>query len=400
MRRMTTRAISLSCVLILCACADGAAGDPAVDGPACGVAEPPAEALSIERGLTGAGATDDVRPTLVPTGAGGALLVYNGQDDGVGRVRRLGADGRPLGPVVDITPEGAFLVTPPAVVESAGGFAAVWRADARVWLRRLGPDGQPLGPARPISDPAHFVEGPPTVAHLGGDRIVATWNDFDAGAAHMRRVAADGLLDPIERVTGDYVTQPTAVAAAPDGTYAVLWFDEDAWMLRMRRFDGSGVALGEPIDVGEGDRSGHLSTNSRGEIAVAWHDASALVRFFDAGGRPRGPEVEVAGPLDGPFAYAELNRYEVWPSQIAVHLGDDSRALVGWTLGPQDGSVVRIVRSDGQLVGPARGIPDASRPVLTYTAVAWLPCVGRALVAWRDRDWTIRVALLDPADGP
>lgn len=187
-------------------------------------------------------ATGDQLGAVAAGGAGGVFVAWIGQRDGEGRRTRLRAfdrSGAPLADAVaadsgtDAAPTDAGTVALDVLAD--GGCVLAWSAAGRVRVRTFAADGTPRAPARPAT-----------------------------------RATANGI-DP-------------AVAAAPDGGFAVAWLDGGAGRadrdVVCRRFAPDGTPLSGPVIVSGNDplrRTGvQIAVAGDGRICVAWNSSLSL----------------------------------------------------------------------------------------------------------------------------
>ncbi len=261
-----------------------------------------------------------------------------------------------LGPVVKIA-SAPFYELPqsqPAVDFAAtGGYVASWKTTDDVLSRAVGPDDNPAGQVSIVShDPrkgedAHLTRladgrflsvvasgalqgffldasglpaGYATLALHGsrpslgseatGGFVLAWLEGGGFGAWPMvqaGRFDADG--QPVIGIAVAPSTEPPAIAALPDGGFAVAVVDPLTRDVMLWRFDAAGIAKGPPIDISEettGDPAGtpavRLGADLLGRLVVAWTDDSGAV------GGPWARRVAANGE---PLSLPEL----VWPYQ-------------------------------------------------------------------------------------
>jgi hypothetical protein len=178
--------------------------------------------------------------------------------------RLLTAAGMPAGPVLQLNSrpiDGPFF---PAVLPAAdGGFVAFWLATVPgrgatgvLRARRFSSAGEPLGP------------------------------DFDvdslAGAPRIFNCCPAAF----------------AVAAAPDGGFAVSWVLDSTLYLRF--FDASATPLGPEVPVAAAGDVSHptsMAFDPSGNLLLAWELWSVLdlrLQLFDGSGRPLGSAIRVS----------------------------------------------------------------------------------------------------------
>jgi hypothetical protein len=239
-----------------------------------------------------------------------------------------------------------------AVWSERAGSRAHGRPARAIRARPLGgPDG--AASASVISEPALGSDGVPAIAASGGGRFIAVWAR-DHGEAERAGIVGR-LVDERGRPVGPELALATgrgaiepAVDAAPDGRFVVAWLEPAAggWAVAMRRFSPDGRPAGPPAIVArpqEGWLSGAaVAAAPDGGFAVAWnrdrHEAGEDVEMlaFDAAGRPRGSVLAATSAQAGPqrLAAARGARRLAWTADGDLALawsgdggdGDDSAA--------------------------------------------------------------------------
>lgn len=323
-------------------------------------------------------------PRVALQPGGGFLVAW--QDQNVGNndilVRRFDSQGAALtaskpaatgdlqqeAPDIDTAPDGSAVLT-----WTEGGVF-----DRDVFARRLTAAGDPTGPLIEVDDAAGTQEFSSVAISPDGTFSIA-WADPAAASGgeddiYMSRYEADGeLIDDFAVVArADYQFDPD-VAALPDGTLVVAFWDRALGQVRAQRFEPDGDKLGSEISVGvdaEGfGGPGRASVDAdAGGFTVAYElDDTSFVRRFTPSGAPATDPVTVSGvPFDDSFAAT----------------APDGRSVVAWTesddeakvrefsaaLGPDGGA--QTVSATGSAGGPhARGVAaDADGFVVVWEA--------------------------------
>lgn len=170
------------------------AGPAGVPGPEIAVSPPTTGVLDVE---------------VVAAAGGGWWVGWLDVLDGGVEVRRLGADGRPAGPVIPVAGPAAGFRMALAAAED-GGLLVAWQdgTSRALVARRLDADGVPAGPPREVSaDPDEVHGGPAAVALPGGGFYLAWEGSSRETRIYGRRLRPDG------RPTGE----PTPLAPEPLG---------------------------------------------------------------------------------------------------------------------------------------------------------------------------------------
>lgn len=229
----------------------------------------------------------------------------------------LRAQGLPVGGEFQINTTTAGVQQDPAVgFDAAGNFVVAWESD--------GQDGDGVG----IVARRFAADATP----LGGEFVVNTETAFDQ-------------IDP-------------EVAVAADGSFMVVWvgfaLDGDGESVQARRFDASGMPLGDELQVNTfflGDQdSPAVAAGPGGGFIVAWESGDdqdgsldgVFAQRFDAAGMPDGSEFQV--------------NTETFDDQDdpAVAIDAAGRFVVVWESFAQDGSLESV---QGQLFA-ADGMPS------------------------------------------
>jgi len=168
----------------------------------------------------------------------------------------------------------------------------------------------PVGPIFQVNAPTPGRHSSPAVAQAENGTFVIVWSadDGDQRGVVGLRFDADGAPLGTEFAVNSYTSGSQlypAVATAPDGSFVVVWYDQDG-----RDGDGGGVFLrrfladGQP--VGQDAQVNQYTTGSQGRPAVAtasdgnfvitWSNAAQGVagRRFAANGAPHGTQFQVA----------------------------------------------------------------------------------------------------------
>ncbi len=155
-----------------------------------------------------------VDPQGVATVAWESIVVNpDGSASSLDKVRRIAADGTPLGPVQVLSATGRVF-EPQVAVDAQGNATAVWANDGTIQARRIAADGT-LGAVQDLYTPGARKASPdPDVAVAPSGVVTAVWDrTSDAGAESItqaRRIGADGTLGTTQTLsaTGSYARNP------------------------------------------------------------------------------------------------------------------------------------------------------------------------------------------------
>ncbi|HEY0510866.1 MAG TPA: hypothetical protein VGH73_03120 [Thermoanaerobaculia bacterium] len=219
--------------------------------------------------------------------------------------------------------------------------------DGLIKIQRLSPAGQPAGPlsalnTQPIVDPYPYVQ---VVPLADGGWIGVYAGSSRVGPRLYRGVFRARRFSPAGRPVGQgfdvssRLGAPFAVAANPSGGFAIAW------------------AYTTP-------------TNDPNDIPVV----TVFLRFFNAAGRPLGPEIAVdQGQRVGP--------------PISAAFDDSGRLLLLWPKGSFRNGFFRL-DLQGQLFGSG-GTPAGPAFVPSSAASGELDQSFCGSVAWADHSWWI-----------
>ena len=251
-------------------------------------------------------------------------------------------------------------------------------SDRGVWARQLTAAGSPTGPVIEVADEAGTQELSRVAVSPDGTFSVV-WADPAAADEeqediYMARYDDGGdLIDDFAVVArADYQLDPD-VAALPDGTLVVAFWDRALGEVRARRFEPDGDLVGTEISVGEdvegfgGPGSPSVDADAGGFTVAYELDDTTFVRRFG----PNGTPVTVSAvPFDEPFAAT----------------APDGRSVVAWT----DSDDVAKLREYSTAL-----VPDGGAQSVSATGAAGSPHT-RGVAA--DADGFVVVWEADDAD--
>ena len=179
---------------------------------------------------------------------------------------------------------------PAAAVAPSGGALVVWQGtgaggeETDVLARAFGPDGAPLGPEFVVNAHLASCQQSPDVAAAPDGTFTVVWQsegqDGDGSGVFFRRFAANGTPLGAETqanstMAGDQRAPRVAHDAA--GNFVVVWEslgqDGDGWSVVARRFGASGPPTPEvivPTETGGHQRHPDLAFQPTGQVIFAW----------------------------------------------------------------------------------------------------------------------------------
>lgn len=311
-------------------------------------------------------------------------------------------------------------------VTPSGDFVVVWQSDpppgfpgpdgslSGVFGRRFAADGTPRAAQFQVNTYTPGSQTRPRVATRDGGRFVAVWESrspvFDAAGSassvFLREFDANGvpLGDDLQVNTHTPGTQQAPdVAAAPDGTFTVVWEsgsyyggseqDGDGAGIFGRRFDTAGNPVGGEVPINavttSDQRRPAIAARADGGFVVAWDSggyrddmdgdlSGVFARRFDANGAPAGGEFQVNTWTTG---------YQQSP---AIAVQPDGGFVVAWSSdgyyddGPDgDGGSIAARRFDamGLPVGDEFVVNSFTATSQSEPSLATDP-LGNFVVAW------------------
>ena len=248
----------------------------------------------------------------------------------------------------------------PSVASDAdGNFVVVWTSRDQdgsgdgVFAQRYDASGARQGIEFRVNTHTPDDQGQPSVASDPDGNFVVVWQSFgqDGGdyGVFGQRFDASGVAQGGEFAVNAYTTAVQArpaVAAAPDGSFVVVWqshgADGNNYGVFARRYDAFGAPLGGEFQVNShttgAQREPALALDPAGGFAVTWHGEGpggagfdVFGQIYDAGGARRGGEFRV-------------NSYTTGLQQIvSVAPRGEGEFVAAWRSDGQDGSGTAIV---------------------------------------------------------
>src|SRR6476660_1890487 len=243
--------------------------------------------------------------------------------------------------------------------------------------------GSQTAPAAAFDSSGNFI----TVWQSGGSGLAGT-QDADI---FLQRWNADGTLrGPEVRVNTPVAGCQGApvVAAAPDGSFAVVWQsqgqDGDGWGIFAQRFDRTGAPVGGEVAVNQGTTGDQQAPAvvydlSGASFTVAWESLAAgtmagdvLARQIDgASGAPRTGDVPLGATLAGDQRHPVLALLPggalaaAWEGLDASGSGVYLRTFTA-ALAPSSGEVAANTVTAGFQAYPALGCDDSGNCVVAW----------------------------------
>jgi hypothetical protein len=296
------------------------------------------------------------------TGREYTTLVPDGEEIRVNGTTR----GDQIEPVIEATRDGSIF--------------AAWVSDHTgnryAYGRLFDPDGTPLGGEFRLGEGVEFQESLPTLAVLGGNRVVAVWSRSDSRGVPLGifgRVFKDGSPAGGEFAVSEsdlrYDVEPSVDSNGRD-RFVVAWMGALAdgkgdYRVYVRRFDGEGDPIGDPLCLDDSEEGGYLNGATAamapdGRFLVAWNvhhrkepplddhrperQVSIRGRLFDREGNPVGDKIRLNRTDEGEqdLQVGLNSRHVAWSGldQVALawhgSIGGDPHG-VGLTLYAPDG---------------------------------------------------------------
>ena len=263
-------------------------------------------------------------PAVEALSDGRFVVSWSSGGDGAAVFRIFGADGTPLSATIIVDPGFAGDEINGTIVETGdGGFLIVYDAigkdgsDLGMFARRYGADGQPIGPAQQVAQTCAGIQTGGSATLLADGSVAFAWtgNGTQSGQADdlgtfVRIFAVDGggpvLGAPPPPLGDEGLIGPGGVpmiAALSGGGYAVGWLTVNGGLtdLNVQVFTGNGTPVGSPLNLGGHDFTSDscypsLAALDNGGFVLAWvketlgsTDTPIVAQRFDASGAPAGP---------------------------------------------------------------------------------------------------------------
>jgi hypothetical protein len=251
------------------------------------------------------------RARIAPIGGGAMLVVWSSDSvDGSGQ----GIVGRGVHPLAGAVTSELQVNTytsldqysPSIAADANGNFVVVWQSQAQdgsgwgVFGRRFTSAGAPAGLEFQVNSTTMNDQTHPDVAVDASGNFVVAWQSLDAfgyGVFAQRYDSAGARVGGEFQVNTytPYSQQEPSVAAAPDGSFFVVWEDylenypEYHFSVRGRRYDAAGAPQGSDFSVntyttGWG-RQPRISADGTGQFSVVWQAVGNPTEPWDVRGR-------------------------------------------------------------------------------------------------------------------
>ncbi len=186
---------------------------------------------------------------------------------------------------------------------SDGGFVVLWNVTEAgeynptgAFAQRFDSSGQKTGYAFSINEVFRASAFHPKVAALAGGGLVAAWYENGTHRARIFDERGQWVGASFEVVRSEGLGLESAIAPSGDG-FVIAWVDGG---VKARRYDASGQAIGDVIDVESDETHGwqskvRIETVADGGFVAMWQEstgvnADAYARRFGVDGQAAGPE--------------------------------------------------------------------------------------------------------------
>jgi hypothetical protein len=270
-------------------------------------------------------------PWVARDASGRFVYAWNDENQAIW-VRRVAAEGVPLGDAFRVNAPGTSGSGPRVAADPSGNFVVTWTASTEtevfVMARRFDSAGAPLGDEFRPGEWAAGNQSAGGVA-MSPAGFVVTWaGDGSSGTGGFARLfAPDG-----KPLTSDLTinTEPSHPDVAMDagGDFVVVWTDtgegaSDSAAVG-RRYQSTGVSDGDVFPISapsSGALAPQVASDSEGNFVVSWHTyGSVYARHYDTSGTPAAPAFQVYQGTMGTY----------FPRPA---VGDDGSFVVDWTDG-------------------------------------------------------------------
>jgi len=306
--------------------------------------------------------------SLVALADGGFVSVWGDDSDGTVAGKRFAADGSAVG--------GPFVLgsgSIPDVAPLPGGFVAVWLTPAGVVGRRFAATGSPMAPQFTVA-PGTISE-PPAIAAAPDGHFVVTWLQSN-GQIGATRYTGAGFTEFAYSIAFSPTLHAPDVAMAADASFLVTWVDQGSGSrVRALAVDSAGAPIPIIIPVNDGTDPAadpHVAAAAN-EYVVVWNENGSADRGrrFSTAGTP----LAASFPLDVPGStnYPHVSRAPDGEFVTALQSGADI--------------VVRRFARDGSPAA-AESFAAAIHTASNGPEVAIGPH-GEAWVSWLDDDESV-----------
>ena len=185
-----------------------------------------------------------------------------------------------------------------------GRFQVVWYQNPSLWTQQFSPEGAALNTPTALTE--QWLEDFAPASHYGLVAVKSVSTD-EAGLEILgQRYDSLGMPQGSPfwvntTTTGDQ--EAPAVASAPDGSFVVVWEDDDNLSIHGQRFAGNGSRRGPELAIAADPSVAHYGPDvvmtDDGSFFVTWSayepgtPDSVWIRQFDACGSPKGDPVLV-----------------------------------------------------------------------------------------------------------
>lgn len=283
------------------------------------------------------------------------------------RGRRFDAAGQPVG--VEF------------VVEAGGHPPAAVRGDSLVMVSESNPGDQRIGlfDLEGVLQQAVPVPSADTLTVITNGDVVAAWSNQEFVRGSLIRFGDEPRETRfvIDDHTTDYQVNVRS-AAAPDGSFVVLWLDDQRRMFWARTFEADATPRGGHFSVVE---SGELGDGFAPDLCFDSGTGNLVVVWAKSGiGDTRFRRLAIDGTLSSPVTCAGLGAF---PSVSC--LANDRFAMAGAMTEQGSGRVavgLRAFDAENRAIGSAALLPSPASCSPKSAVLA----DGKVVVAWQDCD--------------
>jgi hypothetical protein len=275
---------------------------------------------------------NSVLPSVAADADGNFIVAFNHSNGSV--VQKYDVSGTALGDPIDLAGSSALAFSPsggPDVASAAdGSFVVAWEAwdnhGYGILGRRFDSSGNPLTGEFRVNASQYGTQRVPEVASAPNGDFAVVWWEWYRTATFATRFDASG-----NAVSGEFLVKDNTayadIAPGEDESVVVVWSKPSLpqgghYAISGRRFGPSGEPLGSELEIStatSNSSSPRVASDADGDFVVVWRDSDAvLAREFDADGTPHEDPFQVntyTSDLSGRPAIAsdlEGNYVVVW----------------------------------------------------------------------------------------
>ena len=290
------------------------------------------------------------RPSVAVADDGSFVVAFSSDFEGAVVAKRYSTTGAPLGSefVVREAPGYGYEYGASVATGPAGSFVVSWTRypfadgdDSGVLVRRFDSAGTPQGGEAVVNTYTTGFQSFSDVAVMADGSFIVVWEDQERAAVVGRRFDSGGTP-----LGGEFTASPSptaypdpAVAPAADGSFVVVWdgvSDGDGYGVFARRYDSAGASVGGAFLVnttttGSQER-GVVTPTPDGGFVVAWFSSSQGPDEYGEG--VVGRRYDSAGaPLGGEFVVTRnegQGGYSAYKRELSLAGAADGTFTVVW----------------------------------------------------------------------